>query len=356
MKLHSLRNHSSAKPWMALVISALMLLGMPTHAGKKKKGKHAEISMTLQVAKKGKSFSKPQRKQLRKIAIHLKAHPELGKITIVGHTDSRGKSAMNQKLSLKRAEGVKAMLIKLGVNPERLVAEGKGSTALKNPKKSKRAHRQNQRVELIPAPAAVAGAEAAPAPKEPEAPATVETAPPAPKVVAVAPATPPPKVAKPKKTKAQAKKPIPQRIEEPIRPKAGAMTARKAVTKTAKPVIAPVIAIQAPPSNAPLWIASGVTVASATAAIVLGAAASSKADKLDTFVIGTNDYQDTRDSSAQLALISDISMAVGIIGLATTLWYFFDDGVDEASTQVGAVVTPTGASVFLRMPFGGDES
>jgi hypothetical protein len=335
---------------MALVISALMLLGMPTHAAKKKKGKHAEVSMTLQVAKKGKSFSKPQRKQLRTIALHLKGHPELGKITIVGHTDSRGKPAMNQKLSLKRAEGVKAMLIKLGVNPERLVAEGKGSTALKNPKKSKRAHRQNQRVELVPAPAAVASAEAATAPKEPEALAAVETAPPAPKVVAVAPAAPaapPPKVTKPKKTKAQAKKPIPQRIEEPTRPKAGAMTARKAVTKTAKPVIAPVTATQAPPSNAPLWIASGVTVASATAAIVLGAAASSKAEKLDTLVIGTNDYQDTRDSSSQLALISDISMAVGIIGLATTLWYFFD---------VGAVVTPTGASVFLRMPFGGDES
>ncbi|MBT6432855.1 MAG: hypothetical protein HOK28_07175, partial [Deltaproteobacteria bacterium] len=55
-----------------------------------------------------------------------------------------------------------------------------------------------------------------------------------------------------------------------------------------------------------------------------------------------------------LALISDISMAVGIIGLATSLWYFFDDDVDESSTQVGAVVTPQGASVFLRMPLGGD--
>lgn len=363
MRLHSLRNHSSAKPWMALLVSAVMLLGMPAHAGKKKKGKHAEVSMTIQVAKKGKSFTKAQRKQLRKIAVHLKAHPELGKITIVGHTDSRGKAPMNQKLSLKRAEGVKAMLIKLGVNPERLAAEGKGSTALKNPKKSKRAHRQNQRVELVPAPAAepaaVASAEAASAAKEPEAPAAAETAPPAPKVVAVAPAapaSPPPKVAKPKKAKAQAKKPIPQRIKEPIRPKAGAMTARKAVTKTAKPVIDPVTVTQAPPSNAPLWIASGVTVASATAAIVLGAAASSKASKLDTLVIGTADYQDVRDSSSQLALISDISMAVGIIGLATTLWYFFDDGVDETSTQVGAMVTPTGASVFLSMPFGGDES
>lgn len=363
MRLHSLRNHSSAKPWMALVVSAVMLLGIPTHAGKKKKGKHAEVSMTIQVAKKGKSFTKAQRKQLRKIAMHLKAHPELGNITIVGHTDSRGKAPMNQKLSLKRAEGVKAMLIKLGVDPERLAAEGKGSTALKNPKKSKRAHRQNQRVELVSAPAAEPAAVAtAPAPKEPEVPAAVETTPPAPQVVAVAPAapaTPKPKVAKPKKAKAQAKKPIPQRIAEPIRPKAGAMTARKEAPQkpNSSPVAAPVkVAAQSSFSTAPIWIASGITVASATAAIVLGTAASSKADKLDSLVIGTNDYEDTRDSSAQLALISDISMAVGIIGLATTLWYLFDDDVDETSTQVGAVVTPTGASVFLRMPFGGDES
>ena len=362
MRLHSLRNHSSVKPWMGLVVAAVMLMGMPTHAGKKHKGKHAEVSMTIQLPKKGKGFTRPQRKQLRKIAMHLKAHPELGNITIVGHTDSRGKAPMNQKLSLKRAEAVKTMLIKLGVNPQRLAAEGKGSTALKNPKKSKRAHRQNQRVELIPTPVEQPAAVAtAPAPKEPEAPLAAKTAPPAPKAPALAPAAPPNppvKIAKSTKAKTQTKKAIPQKIKEPIRPKAGAMTARKDAPKKEEsaPVAAPVkVAAQSSSSTTPIWIASGITLASATAAIVLGTTASSKADKLDSLVIGTNDYEDTRDSSAQLALISDISMAVGIIGLATTLWYFFDDDVDESSTQVGAVVTPNGASVFLRMPFGGDN-
>ncbi|MBT6431725.1 MAG: OmpA family protein, partial [Deltaproteobacteria bacterium] len=332
MRLQSLRNHSSAKPWLALVVSAVMLMGLPSHAGKKKKGKHAKVSLTIQLPKKGKGFTRPQRKKLRKIAIHLKAHPELGNITVVGHTDSRGKAPMNLKLSLKRAENVKAMLIKLGVNPERLVAEGKGSTELKNPKKSKRAHRQNQRVELIPTPvakpeAAVAAAAPVEAPVEAPEPAPAPevsaepAAQPAPKVAAAVPVTPPSppvKTATPKEAKAPAKTSIPKKIKEPTRPKAGPMTARNEAPK--KQDTAPVqVATQSSSSNAPLWIASGVTIAGATAAIVLGAAASSKADKLDTLVRGTTDYEDIRDSSAQLALISDISMAVGIIGLATSL-------------------------------------
>jgi len=45
---------------------------------------------------------------------------------IVGYTDSRGSAAYNQKLSEKRANEVKRILIADGVNPAQLSAEGRG--------------------------------------------------------------------------------------------------------------------------------------------------------------------------------------------------------------------------------------
>jgi OmpA-OmpF porin, OOP family len=46
----------------------------------------------------------------------------------VGHTDSIGSNAYNDKLSLRRAEAVKAYLVSKGLEPSRLYTEGKGET------------------------------------------------------------------------------------------------------------------------------------------------------------------------------------------------------------------------------------
>lgn len=46
-------------------------------------------------------------------------------IIVIGHTDSIGSLAYNKKLSLKRAEAVKAYLVKKGVEPSRIYTEGK---------------------------------------------------------------------------------------------------------------------------------------------------------------------------------------------------------------------------------------
>lgn len=51
-------------------------------------------------------------------------------IIAIGHTDSIGSKEYNQKLSVRRAEAVKAHLVSKGIEPNRIYTEGKGE---KNP-------------------------------------------------------------------------------------------------------------------------------------------------------------------------------------------------------------------------------
>jgi outer membrane protein OmpA-like peptidoglycan-associated protein len=61
------------------------------------------------------------------VANQIKAHPELVKIRVEGHTDNVGKRAENLTLSRRRAIAVREYLItKGGIDAERLLAEGYG--------------------------------------------------------------------------------------------------------------------------------------------------------------------------------------------------------------------------------------
>jgi outer membrane protein OmpA-like peptidoglycan-associated protein len=58
----------------------------------------------------------------------LNKHPELTKILIEGHTDSKGSDAYNQKLSERRAASLKTYLVSKGIDPLRLGSIGYGES------------------------------------------------------------------------------------------------------------------------------------------------------------------------------------------------------------------------------------
>ena len=69
-------------------------------------------------------------------------------IIAVGHTDSVGSDAYNQKLSIKRAEDVKAYLVSKRIEKNRVYTEGKGEKQPVADNKTKEGRAKNRRVEI----------------------------------------------------------------------------------------------------------------------------------------------------------------------------------------------------------------
>ncbi|MEN9476550.1 outer membrane protein OmpA [Malikia spinosa] len=69
-------------------------------------------------------------------------------IIAVGHTDSVGSDAYNQKLSVKRSEAVKAYLVSKGIEKNRVYTEGKGEKQPVASNKTSSGRAQNRRVEI----------------------------------------------------------------------------------------------------------------------------------------------------------------------------------------------------------------
>lgn len=69
-------------------------------------------------------------------------------IIAVGHTDSVGADAYNQKLSVARSEAVKAYLVSKGIEKNRVYTEGKGEKQPVADNKTKEGQAKNRRVEI----------------------------------------------------------------------------------------------------------------------------------------------------------------------------------------------------------------
>lgn len=68
---------------------------------------------------------------VEKLAKFIVATPDVLEVSIEGHADARGREEWNLRLSRMRAESVKRLLVKYGVNEERLVPEAFGRSRLR---------------------------------------------------------------------------------------------------------------------------------------------------------------------------------------------------------------------------------
>jgi outer membrane protein OmpA-like peptidoglycan-associated protein len=79
----------------------------------------------------------------------LRSTPGIRKVSIGGHTDTRGSADKNLALSQKRAESVRAWLVNAGIDVGRLEAKGFGGTEPIASNKTTKGRAANRRVEFV---------------------------------------------------------------------------------------------------------------------------------------------------------------------------------------------------------------
>ena len=87
------------------------------------------------------------RLEMEKVFAELKRRPAPD-IVVIGHTDTVGNLAYNDKLSLARAERMRELMIGLGIAPERIQAAGRGKRELLVPTEDNVSEPRNRRVEI----------------------------------------------------------------------------------------------------------------------------------------------------------------------------------------------------------------
>ena len=95
---------------------------------------------------------------LQKAAHDLKQLPAGQLLEIAGYTDNAGNAAANTALSQRRADAVRAALIKAGANPDLMIAKGYGSAHPIASNDTEEGRLRNRRIEyhIIRSPKTVA--------------------------------------------------------------------------------------------------------------------------------------------------------------------------------------------------------
>jgi len=96
----------------------------------------------------GASISNELQRQLSAVVESLKGITYQN-VTVLGHTDSSGQLAYNNKLSQQRAEQVMAFLQQQGLAAEQLLAEGRGPSEPIADNKTAQGRVANRRVEIV---------------------------------------------------------------------------------------------------------------------------------------------------------------------------------------------------------------
>jgi len=87
-------------------------------------------------------------RNMQKLADFLKQNPQQ-KVSIEGHTDSTGSNSLNQKVSERRANAVKAALINTGISSDRITTHGYGEEMPIAGNDTAASRQMNRRVEII---------------------------------------------------------------------------------------------------------------------------------------------------------------------------------------------------------------
>jgi len=85
---------------------------------------------------------------LDELAAKLKANNKLH-VNLIGHTDNVGNDKANLKLSKKRADRIKTILINKGVNNNQMTSSGKGESEPIADNNTASGRQKNRRVEII---------------------------------------------------------------------------------------------------------------------------------------------------------------------------------------------------------------
>jgi len=95
----------------------------------------------------GSTLSDESKEVVDKMFVEIAKRPA-AEITVIGHTDTVGADAFNDKLSLERAQTVREILIGMGVPAQNITAAGRGRRELLVPTADNVSEPRNRRVEL----------------------------------------------------------------------------------------------------------------------------------------------------------------------------------------------------------------